>query len=287
MPLQAFDPRASVGPKLGGRYADDELARRDNQLKNSTPVRCLGQSGLRMKFRDIDVYVDPYLSDNVEAVEGAEMRRLFALPMRPEDVDDADWVLITHIHIDHCDLHTLLPVARASPRSRFVAPGECVDALRAAGVAPERLVVAPEDWIDLGPGLRLTAVPAAHPTIERDAQGHLRFVGYVLEHDGRRFYHAGDTSPAAEMIDRLATLAPIEVAFLPVNERNYYRESRGIIGNMTVREAFRLAGDLRVQTLVPMHWDMFEPNTVFLEEIRLLYDLMKPPFALSVYPESV
>jgi L-ascorbate metabolism protein UlaG (beta-lactamase superfamily) len=155
------------------------------------------------------------------------------------------------------------------------------------GIAEARLVKAPEQWMSLAPSVRLIAVPAAHPNIERDEEGCLRYVGYVLESEGRRIYHAGDTSPATEMLARLEELTPIDTAFLPVNERNYYRETRGIIGNMTVREAFQLATDLKVRTLVPMHWDMFAPNSVYVEEIRLLYELMKPPFEMYFHPEQI
>jgi len=256
-------------------------------MSGNIHTKSLGQSGLRIGLPGCVIYIDPYLTDNVARVEGPEMARQFPLPMRPEDVDDADWVLVTHIHLDHCDLHSLVPIAQASPSCRFVCPNECIRALRAAGIADKRLVTAPEDWMDLASRVRVICVPAAHPTIERDDEGRLRFVGYVLESDGRRLYHAGDTSPAREMLEKLAGLAPIDTAFLPVNERNYYRESRGIIGNMTVREAFQLATDLKVRTLVPIHWDMFAPNSVYLEEIRLLYELIKPPFQMQIYPDRI
>lgn len=254
---------------------------------NMVASQPLGQSGYKMSFPGCVMYVDPYLSDNVEIMEGSELRRLFPLPYPPEQVTDADWVLITHIHMDHCDLHSLLPIAKASPQCRFICPGECARALKTAGVPEERLVLAPETWLDIGEGIQLVAVPAAHPTIQRDEAGNLRCVGYAIEHEGRRFYHAGDTSVEDELIRRLTELAPFDVAFLPVNECNYYRESCGIIGNMTVREAFQLATYLKVRTLVPMHWDMFAPNNVYREEIELLYRLIRPPFDLSFYPESL
>lgn len=254
---------------------------------NSIVCRPLGQSGYKMTFNDCVLYVDPYLSDNVETTEGSELRRMFKLPFSPGQVTDADWILVTHAHIDHCDLYSLLPIAKASPQSKFVCPNECVRALIAAGIPEERLVVASETWMNIGMDTQLIAVPAAHPTIQRDEIGNLSCVGYVIEHQGRRFYHAGDTSVKKELIDRLNFLAPIEIAFLPVNECNYYRESRGIIGNMTVREAFQLATDLKVKALVPMHWDMFAPNCVYKEEIELLYRLIQPSFDLRFYPESI
>ena len=240
-----------------------------------------------MEFPDGVLYIDPYLSDNVACIEGPQMTRQFALPMQPQEVGDATWVLVTHLHLDHCDVRSLAPIALASPFCRFMCPNECRSMLRAVGIDETRVVVAPEAWTPLTAHVQVIGIPAAHPTIERDSDGQLRFLGYLLQYDGRRIYHAGDTSPAQEMLDKLATLGPIDTAFLPVNERNYYREARGIIGNMSVREAFQLASDLKVRTLVPMHWDMFAPNSVYAQEIELLFELIKPPFEMRIYPERI
>jgi len=255
--------------------------------QDTLPVRCLGQSGFRFGFPGTTVYVDPYLTDRVAELEGREMGRQVPVAVAPDAVTDADWVLMTHVHLDHCDLATVVPLSRASPRARFLGPWEVCDALIAAGIARDRVVTASEAWSDLGSGLRVRAVPAAHPTIERRPDGLLRHIGFVFEQAGRRIYHSGDTSLADEMIESVRTLMPIDVAFLPVNERNFYREGRGIIGNMTVREAFRFAADLRVRTLVAMHWDMFAPNSVYPEEIELVHRLMRPPFDLALRPERI
>jgi L-ascorbate metabolism protein UlaG (beta-lactamase superfamily) len=48
-----------------------------------------------------------------------------------------------------------------------------------------------------------------------------------------------------------------------------------------------MATDIGVKILVPIHWDMFAPNSVYLEEIELLYRLMQPRFEMKVYPEVI
>src|SRR3546814_10343863 len=123
------------------------------------------------------------------------------------------------------------------------------------------------------------AFPAAHPLIERDTLGHLRYVGYVIEHRDRRLYLAGDTSVVQELIDRLDALKPIATALLPVNEHNFFRGRRGIIGNMSVREAFQLDDELGLEHVVPVHWDMFAANAVGVAEIRAVYAPMQPRFS--------
>ena len=249
------------------------------------PVTSLGQCGFRFQFGVTVVYTDPYLSNHVADVEGEEMQRLIPVPVEPSEVNDADFVLVTHAHMDHCDLETLAPLSRSSTSCQFICPNEVSKILFGAGIDRSRIIIAGDKWINLGSQVRVMPVPAAHPTVEKDENGCLRYLGYVLEFNGRKLYHAGDGSPDEHVFNLLSRLYPIDVAFIPVNERNYYRDKRGIIGNMSVREAFQMAADIGVDILVPTHWDMFALNSVYLEELNLLYKLMSPPFEMRLNPE--
>ncbi len=251
------------------------------------PVRLLGQSGCRFGFPGCTVYLDPYLSHSVQELDAPDLVRLMPIPLPPAQVVDADWVLVTHGHIDHCDPHTLPILAKASAGARFMGPPPVLGLLKEWGIPEDRLVPATEEWTDLGPSLKVHAVAAAHPEIERDRDGKPACVGFVLDFDGRRIYAAGDTSVRQPILDALARLAPIEVAMLPVNERNFFRDRAGIIGNMSVREAFQLAQELGFEAVVPVHWDMFAVNSVAVEEIRSVHEQMRPSFRLLVRPESV
>jgi L-ascorbate 6-phosphate lactonase len=275
---------AAAGRAVAPRAAGRPVTRAGAAIRSLA----LGQVGYRLQFGRTIVYVDPYLSDYVEQVEGPELRRLFPVAFAPDAEREASWVLITHAHIDHCDPLTVVPLARASAGCRFLGPATVVRALRDMGIEETRLEAASEkEWLELGDDLKVIAVPAAHPSITRDAQGRAACVGYVIDYRGRRIYHAGDTSLADELVASLRALAPIDIAFLPVNERNYFRDRRGIIGNMTIREAFALADEIGVKTVVPVHWDMFEPNCVPREEIELAYELLKPAFNMKYYPSEL
>ncbi|MCI0507620.1 MAG: MBL fold metallo-hydrolase [Gammaproteobacteria bacterium] len=247
----------------------------------------LGQAGFRFQLGDQAVYIDPYLSNSVEKLEGQRARRMVPIWRSPDTIIDADWVLVTHIHLDHCDPETLLPLSKASPQCRIVGPAVVCRFLAEKGISKSRLIKAGDDWIDLGAGVRVHAVPAAHPRIETDDDGCWNCVGFVLEYGGRRLYHSGDTSLVTPIFDSLDKLKPIDTAILPVNEHNYFREQQGIVGNMGIRDAFGLAETIGVKTLVPMHWDMFRPNAVFREEIELYTGLTKPSFEVKLNPSSL
>jgi L-ascorbate metabolism protein UlaG (beta-lactamase superfamily) len=257
------------------------------RVPSRLPIRLLGQSGCRLGFPGCTVYLDPYLSNAVQELDAADLARLLPIPFAPQTVTDADWVLLTHEHIDHCDPHTLPALADASPGARFMGPAPVIALLSKWGIAADRLQLASEGWTDLAPDVRIHAVPAAHPRIERDASGNLRHVGYVIARGEGRLYLAGDTSVVQELIDSLGRLGPISTAFLPVNEHNFYRGRRGIIGNMSIREAFQLAAELGVENLVPVHWDMFAANAASVDEIQAVYAQMAPRFRLLLRPDHV
>ena len=248
------------------------------------PLEMLGQSGCKFSFLDTIVYIDPYLSNSVKELDAPDLDRLVPISFHPESVTDADWVLVTHEHMDHCDPHTLPELAAASPMSRFLAPQPVIDILRGWGIATERLQRAEEHWIDLTPDLKVRAIPAAHPEITRDANGHLHHIGFLLDYHGKRLYVAGDTFARQEIIDILIEEGSIHTAFLPVNEHNFFRERHGIIGNMSVREAFQFAEEIGVKQVVAVHWDMFATNSVDPEEIRFIHQRMKPNFDLLIRP---
>jgi L-ascorbate 6-phosphate lactonase len=260
-------------------------------MTSATPtigVKSLGQVGFRLDFDGTIVYIDPYLSDSVRQREAEDLERLIPIPLRPQQVDDADWVLITHAHRDHCDLDTLLPLASASDACRFVGPPPVRDALMGAGIPAERIHGCNHaEQIALAANLSVRATPAAHPQVETDHQGAWLYVGYLLEWQGRRLYHAGDTALTDQVLAHLSHVGQIDVAFLPVNEINYFRNRRGIIGNMSIREAFGLADELGIGCVVPTHWDMFAANQVYREEIELLYEKLAPSFALEINPTAL
>ena len=56
---------------------------------------------------------------------------------------------------------------------------------------------------------------------------------------------------------------------------------------MSVREAFQYAEEIGARTVIPIHWDMFEPNSVLPEEIELLYAKLQPDFRLRMRVDSL
>ncbi len=226
----------------------------------------LGQAGFRLDGGGATVIVDAFLS-NVES-------RRIPPPLDPATLSDVDVILCTHEHWDHLDGPTIAAVAKASPGSRVVVPAPVADQAIAAGVPAERVVGAVANEPLVGLRVNVTPVPACHGVDVADAYnfgqdlsgGMVRYLGYVVELDGARVYHAGDTIwwPGQERV--LRDLG-VHVALLPINGRDPTREADNIVGNMDHREAALLAEAAGVELLVPMHWDMFEANRGFPDQL--------------------
>lgn len=247
---------------------------------NKARIEHLGQTGLRIDIGDLTVLVDPYLSNSVQELEAPDLVRQVPIPYQPHELTSVDWVLITHDHMDHCDPHTLPALAKASPQARFVGPLAVRRQLEQWGIAQERILATPEAELDLGEELTVQAMPAAHPKIRLDQNGQLLAVGYLFRREDQKLYLAGDTAVCDELLAALKLAAPIDTALLPVNEDNFFRRRMGIVGNMSIREAFGLAAEVGIEQVVPVHWDMFAVNSTSPKEIEAVYESTSWPFEL-------
>jgi L-ascorbate 6-phosphate lactonase len=224
----------------------------------------LGQAGFVLRTPTATAMIDPFLSP----YRGRE----YESDLAGADADGIDVVLCTHEHVDHLDAESVPAIAKASPGATFVVPTPIVDLVTDAGVAPERVLgVQPGGPVEVG-GLSIRAVPAMHGVTMEDAYGFgeslsgglIRFLGFVVDAGDVRIYHAGDTIHYPGMETTLRDLE-LDVAMLPINGRDPQREARGIVGNLSEREAAWLAAAVGAQVVVPMHYDLFARNRGYPE----------------------
>jgi L-ascorbate metabolism protein UlaG (beta-lactamase superfamily) len=201
---------------------------------------------------------DPYLTASIEVNQpGTEFVRAFPPPLRPEDLSAADVLLISHEHDDHLDPGTIGPALAAKPGLRVVVPEALAGQVRSA--APGATILEAREGVPLQvDGVRIFPVAAAHPVVEH-LEGRSMRLGYLVELNGVRVFHAGDTVVHPGLVDNLAALRP-DVVILPINGGDWFRESRGVVANMGYRDAVELAARVRADLLVGAHFDLFHNN---------------------------
>ena len=248
----------------------------------------LGQSGFIYNAHNTYICIDPYLSNSVEELMGCQYKRKVPVFSNKAILSSIDYILITHNHLDHCDPETLKELLNHSLTPKIIGTIEVINFLKDIGFDSTRLLLCNCDsWTNITNEVKIIGTIAAHPQISVDKNGNYSNVGYIIDFNGSKIYHSGDTSLVDEVIEDVNSKGPIHAAFIPVNERNYLREKEGIVGNMGVRDALHFASILGVKYFVPMHYDMFQPNSVHESEIEIVHQNSNSNFQLLFKPKYI
>ena len=232
-----------------------------NLTDQQTALWYLGQEGFIVGHSGKYIAVDPYLSDFVDknCCQFVEWRRLYAPPIDANELDFLDAVLCTHTHYDHADPWTLPKIAEACKSTKFIVPAPEVDAIASYGIDKSRIIPAYADTPIILDGYTVTPIPSAHEVLHTDEAGNYRELGYVIDDGLNRIFHAGDMCMYDGLIPRLEN---INIAILPINGRDYFRNANDIIGNFDSVEAVTLSKIIKADLLIPVHHDLYEVNKV-------------------------
>ena len=260
---------------IPAQQKDDTLWSDIEQAPPDTPMLWwLGQSGFLFSYHGQRILFDPYLSDSLTrkyADTDKPHTRMTERVIAPEAITGLDLLTSSHNHTDHLDAETLQPLLERNPGCHMVFP----EANRAT--VEERLGSAAGQTqlhgMDAGETvvcgkIEVSAIPAAHNTVERDAAGRCRFLGFVVSLEGFTIYHSGDTLWHDTLVEALKPHR-IDLAILPINGN---RPERRVAGNLDGAEAAELAHTLGMRCVIPCHYEMFTFNTatpeLFVETCR-------------------
>lgn len=226
----------------------------------------LGQQGFLLKLGKTVISVDAYLTPS-------KARQIPPL-LFPAQYKKVAAALGTHDHSDHIDRPLWPKLAAANPDLKFIIPADVFPQVqKATQIAADRFVGLTDGTSVTIGDVKITAIPSAHEFLDRNPQtGNYPYLGYIIEGNGVRIYHAGDTCVYEGMLDRLRRFCPLDAVMLPINGRDARRLGGNCIGNMTFQEAADLAGAIRPRLSIPAHFDMFKGNT---ENPQLFIDYMK------------
>ncbi len=179
-----------------------------NVKETAKKIVWLGHDGFRIDGDKI-VYFDPY-----QISPGAK----------------ADLILVTHEHFDHCSPGDIAKIQK--PETVIVTEKDSAKKLKG-----NVKVVRPGQTIDADE-IKIEAVPAYNTdkTFHPKENG---WLGFIVEIEGVRIYHAGDTDFIPEM-----NQFEVDIALLPVSGTYV----------MTALEAIEAALAIRPKLAIPMHY---------------------------------
>ncbi len=165
-------------------------------------LKNIGHASMKIKTSDGKIiYIDPYASGDY--------------------ADSADILLVTHVHNDHNNQS----LVKKKPTCTVITYATAIQ----GGVYQSYTIG----------GIKIDAVAAYNTSNSNHVKSSC--VGYVLEFNGIKLYHAGDT----ENIPEMAQLAArnLDYALLPMES----------VFTMTPEKATLAAGDIKAKQYVPMH----------------------------------
>jgi L-ascorbate metabolism protein UlaG (beta-lactamase superfamily) len=238
----------------------------------------LGQSGFLLKWQDKHLLIDPYLSDSLtKKYENTDKPhiRMTERVIDPERFDFIDVVTSSHNHTDHLDGKTLQPIIKKNPGIEFIVPEANREFVANRVETDKNFPIGLNDGEEITvKGFHITAVPAAHETIERDENNNCRFLGYVIQFGPHTVYHSGDTMLYDNVVEILSKFS-VDVAMLPINGKD---SKRKVAGNLNALEAARLGRDIGAGMVIPCHYDMFTFNTADPEEFKKEAEAIGQPY---------
>jgi len=215
-------------------------------------ITWIGHASFLIQFTDLNVLIDPNFANWLFL-----LKRIKRSGLRIKDLPPIDVVLLTHAHFDHFHKPTL----RRLPRPKIgVMPWGVGDLALDLGF--ERIIelewwesFSHKDW-------KVTFTPSKHWGARTLRDHHRGYGGFVLEHQGRRIYHAGD-SAYFHGFEEIGRRLPPEIALLPIGA--YHPESFRRV-HMGPDQAIRAFKNLRAQFLVPMHYGTFRLSFEDMDE---------------------
>lgn len=225
-------------------------------------VRWLGWAGVEIESEGAAVVIDPLAEPGATFAALGEEARRAKLPAVVEPATRAAAVagLVTHLHRDHADAGALAAALAAEASvyepawpggsdAENLALAQANAELDGAGLA--RTAIEPWERLEAGP-FALTALPAV------DGLGDPQ-VSWLVEAEGVRVLHLGDTMFHAYWWRMARRHGPFEVVLAPINgavvDFPHLQPPSPLAAALEPEQAALAAELLGARTVVPIHYD--------------------------------
>ena len=225
-------------------------------------VAWLGHATVLINFYGTWLLTDPALRSRVGVRVGAVTlgpRRLVRPALTVRELPALDAVLVSHAHMDHCDMATLRRLPR---RTRAVVQEGNQDLVRR---------FARSDALKWGEstevaGARIEALEVNHWGARRLTDRHRGYGGFLVEKQGRALVFGGDTAYTGAFERLKLRGTRIDLAILPIGGYDPY-----VYVHANPEQAWQMSREMGADYILPMHHSTFrlsrEPSGAALKRL--------------------
>src|SRR5919199_4844302 len=207
----------------------------------------LGHATVLINFYGTWLLTDPALRSRIGVRVGALTlgpRRLVRPALSFRELPPLDAVLVSHAHMDHCDLGTLRRLPR---RTRAVVQEGNGDLLRRFARVDEL------KWGESLEvcGARVEAIEVNHWGARKLTDKHRGYGGFLVEKNGRAIVFGGDTA-YTRAFAALRRRADVVLAILPIGAYDPW-----LYAHANPEQAWAMSRDMNAEYILPMHHSTF------------------------------
>jgi len=224
----------------------------------------VGHATVIVETKKCKFITDPIL---VKRLAHIGPKRKVPLKIEKSELEDFDFITISHGHFDHLDLRSLKMIDKS-------VPVVCHTALQRI-VRRTKHKTIPLKWWDstIINGTKITAVPAFHFSARPPFQFSPDYQGYIIETE-KTFYHSGDCG-LSQFFNEIGKRFKIDVAFLPIGA---YHPPSFRLHHLSPEDAIDAFVKMNADLLIPIHWGTFNLSWEPFDE---------PPKRLLEYAEKM
>jgi L-ascorbate metabolism protein UlaG (beta-lactamase superfamily) len=228
----------------------------------------LGHATFLITLNGKNILTDPVFGDI------PFVKRQIELPCSVTDIQQVDYVLISHGHFDHCDKKSLQALAEQNPQMKVYCPlrlGEIIKGFN------KSIQVQEAGWyqkLQLGSdSLEIYFMPAFHWYKRNISDDNTRLWGsYVIRYNGKTIFFMGDSGYNTHFKEIASFFPDIDICLMGVGayKPSYIMKT----SHTTPAEAVNAFHDMRGKTLVPMHYGTYDlADEPFGEPYRTLKEM--------------
>ena len=171
-------------------------------------------------------------------------RRLVQPALGTRELPALDALLISHAHMDHCDMGTL---ARLPRRTRVVMQHGNSDLVGRFERVDELAWGESMEFAET----RIEAIETNHWGARKLTDAHRGYGGFLIEKRGRAIVFGGDTADT-RVFARLRSRARVVLAMMPIGAYDPY-----IYAHANPEQSWRMAREMDATYIMPMHHSTF------------------------------
>jgi len=235
----------------------------EKKSDNSIPViTWIGHATVLIQINGKNIITDPIFGSPTFLFP-----RIFPPAIALENLPQIDYVLISHNHMDHMHMPSLLALKQLYPEVKVLVPYGDKGLLDKKGFKECQSFMWWESILDKSVeknGIEFTFLPAQHWS-QRTLfdQNKSLWGSWMIEYNNYKIYFAGDTAYASHFRQIAREYPDIDVALMPVGPCE--PREKMCSSHISSEEAGDGFLELGARHFIPMHWGTFHFGTDFFE----------------------